>query len=144
MTPAYITSAIFVITAAVDIITIAMPFNPGAVIWRFGTVGAASNYMMTAFFGVALACGTALYYGHRAALRSFAVLCVVAAILLVLAIGDFALNVAQLRGSVPATERSAFSIGTAKATLKYGMTIIGFIALAMACWKAARPEGQRR
>jgi hypothetical protein len=136
--PAYFTAAVFIISATVDIITAALPFNPSAIAWRFGIVGGMSNNMLTAFFGVAMACGTAIYYGHRTAMRVFAVTCVVLSIVLVLVLGDFGLSVAQLRGQVPATERGLFAIGTAKAALKYLMNIIGFIVLAMACWKGAR------
>jgi hypothetical protein len=138
MIPAYVTAAIFLGTALMDIVTLGMPFNPSAAVWRFGTIGAASNNMITAFFGIALACWTAMYYGHRTVLRALAVVCFIGAALLVFVIGDFALAVARLRGSVPAEQQSAFGIGTVKATLKYTLTIMGFVALAFACWKGAR------
>lgn len=136
--PAYITAGVFLVTAALDIATLAYPANPSAIVWRFGTVGAISNYLMTGFFGFTVACATALYYRHLTMLRALAVLSMLSALMLVLILGDFALNVAQIHRTVPPPQMNAFQIGTAKATIKYGMTIIALIVLAVVCWKGSR------
>jgi hypothetical protein len=136
--PAYITACVFLITAALDIATLAYPANPSAIVWRFGTVGAISNYLLTGFFGFTLACATAMYYRHLTTLRGLAVLSMLSALMLVVILGDFALNVAQIHRTVPQPQMSAFQIGTAKATIKYGMTIIALLVLAVICWKASR------
>jgi hypothetical protein len=136
--PAYITAAIFIITAVLDIATLAYPANPSAIVWRFGTIGAISNYLLTAFFGATMACATAMYYRHLTMLRILAVLSLLSALILVVVLGDFALNVAQIHRSVPQQQMNAFQIGTAKATIKYGMTIVALVVLAVVCWKASR------
>jgi hypothetical protein len=136
--PAYITAGIFIITSVLDIATLAYPANPSAIVWRFGTVGAISNYLMTGFFGVTLACATAMYYRHLTMLRILAVLSLLGGLMLVVILGDFALNVAQIHRTVPQAQMNAFQIGTAKATIKYGMTIIALIVLAIVCWKGSR------
>jgi hypothetical protein len=136
--PAYITAGIFLITAALDIATLAYPANPSAIVWRFGTVGAISNYLMTGFFGLTMACATAMYYRHLAMLRVLSVLSLAGAVMLLVILGDFGLNVAQIHRTVPPAQMNAFQIGTAKATIKYGMTIVALLVLAIVCWKASR------
>jgi hypothetical protein len=119
-------------------VTLAYPANPSAVVWRFGVIGAISNYLLTAFFGLSMACGTAMYYRHHIGLRVFAIVSLVAAILLLVILGDFAMNVTQLHRSVPSDQMTPFRIGTAKAVVKYGLTIIALIVLGVVCWKASR------
>src|SRR5690606_28477869 len=94
-TPSYMTAALFIIVSALDIATLALPANPGAVAWRFGTVGAASNYMLTLYFGVVLLCCTAAWFEDRTTLRVAAVGTLVLSVTLLLLLTDFALSALQ-------------------------------------------------
>lgn len=136
--PAYTLSALFFLTAALDIYTLSWPLNPSAVAWRFGTVGAASNYLITAFFGVVLACFTAAYRGHRRTLRVLSVMCGVLGLALLGVLVDFSMNVLQLRAMVAPDEAQAFRIGSAKAGLKYLAMVGAFLITGASSWRAAR------
>lgn len=135
---AYATGVLFLIVSLLDIATVAWPVQPGAVAWRFGTVGAASNYMLTLFFGVALLCWTAAWFNDRLLLRLISVAAVLATLVMVTLLGDFILSSLQLSSSVPPAERATFRIGVLKATTKYIAFAIGFLIVGFTGWRASR------
>jgi hypothetical protein len=136
--PAYLAAALFIIVSLLDIGTLAWPPDPGTVTWRFGTIGAASNYILTLFFGMALLCWTAAFFGHRRTLRVAGVCAIITALVLSLLVVDFVLSVLQLRGGVPPAERSAFALGTIKATLKYTLFAFALLVTGVQSWRASR------
>jgi hypothetical protein len=141
--PVYLTAALFVGVSLIDIVTLAWPLNPGVVAWRFGTLGAASNYILTTFFGVVLACWSASYFAHLRTLRVLAVLSIVAAVVLAVLLGDFVLSSLQLRNAVPQVEEAAFRIGTGKATVKYLFFSLAFLLTGIFSWRSARAYRRR-
>jgi hypothetical protein len=142
--PAYFMAVLFVVTSLLDAATLAYPFNPGAVAWRFGTVGAASNYILTTCFGVFLGLITAAWYEHRRTLRAIALFAALLGVLLLALVSDFALSVLQLRGQVPEQEVATYRIGSAKAGAKYVLFAISMFVMALAGWRIARRGGARR
>ena len=135
--PAYLAAALFIITSLADMMTLAWPLNPGAVAWRFGTVGAASNYVLTLYFGIALLCWTSSFFGHIGTLRISAVISLVTGLVLLLLLGDFSMSALQLRGGVPEAEIAAFRIGTVKASVKYVMFAVALLLTGIFAWRAA-------
>jgi hypothetical protein len=136
--PAYIVSALFLLTPIFDVVTNVWPPAPGTVTWRYGAAGAAANYLISSVFGAFLGCCVAAWAEHRRTLRVFAVLSFLGVLLLVLVAGDFAMDVAQLRPLVPPTDMQAFLIGAVKAEVKYLTAIIAMLVLGLCSWRASR------
>jgi hypothetical protein len=133
----YAAAVLFFFTAAVDIYTLAWPLDPGAPAWRFGTMGAAANYLLTAFIGVALGCWVAAFAGHLRTLRILGVFSALLGLLLLLVFADFCLSVLQLRDLVGPEEMQAFRIGSAKAGAKYLAMAAALLITAFGAWRAA-------
>lgn len=135
--PAYLAAALFITTSLADMLTLAWPPNPGAVAWRFGTVGAASNYVLTLYFGIALLCWTAAFFGDARTLRISAVFSLSTGLVLLLLLGDFGMSALQLRRGVPEAEVAAYRIGTVKACIKYLMFAVALLLTGIFAWRAA-------
>ncbi|HEX6694714.1 MAG TPA: hypothetical protein VF035_08470 [Longimicrobiales bacterium] len=141
VTPAYIVSGLFFFTPLIDIVTNVWPLTPGVVSWRYGAAGASANYLISVVFGMFLACCTAALAGHGRTLRVLAVTSCVTALAILLVAGEFALDVAQIKDLVPPTELDMFTIGAAKAELKFIASAAGFIVLGVCAWRAAKRVG---
>lgn len=132
----YIVAALFILVPLLDIATLGLPAQPGDPAWRFGVLGAASNYLLTASFGLALACWTAAWYRHARTLRVLAVGSTLFGLVLFAALVEFALDVLQLRGAVSGLDQQAFRIGSAKAGIKYILLGGAAVVIGVSAWRA--------
>lgn len=101
-----------------------MPFSPGAAQWRFGAVGLAAGRIthLLADTAVILA---AMWLGHRAVLRTWALLHLVLVAVLLLVLGGFALDAIQVRQQL---------IPEAQLGMLLGASRVGIMLLAMVIW----------
>lgn len=139
--PLYFLAILLIGTPLVDILANTWPLHVGVVGWRYGAAGMFSGFLMTPLLGVALACWLAAALGHRVIQRLLMIVCVVGAIVLLVAGLGFALDVLELRHNVPTTPPQAmwnFEVGAAKAFLKYLTTVVALAWLGLAMRRALR------
>jgi hypothetical protein len=128
--PLYFLAILLVATPLMDILANTWPLRFSELTWRYGAVGMFSGFQLTPLLGIGLACWLSSALGHKTVQRTLTFVCIIGAILLLLAAVGFALDVVQLRHSVPTTPPQAmwtFEVGAVKALLKY---LTGAIALA--------------
>ena len=144
--PAYGVGLLFVLMPVVDTFAQMWPPALGEPSWRYGTVGIGANYLASALLGMLLMCLVAGLRQHRRTLRVLAILNGVFAVALLLAAIGFALDVLQVRYSVPKDNPRAmwlFNTGAVKAELKYLVSVLVFGWLAVATWRAWRAIPQQ-
>src|SRR5712692_6641542 len=99
--PGYLLAALLVVVPLVDYLASIWPPRLGEVQWRYASEGLLAGFLLTPYLGLALASGVAAWREHGRALQWFGRLTRVAVAVLVVVSGDFALNVLQLRETVP-------------------------------------------
>jgi hypothetical protein len=103
----YLFGFAFILTAAIDLGTTVWPMRPGEMAWRYGSLGIAAGYLQTPTLGLLLMAGAAIWSRNVTMLRIVGVLCLAMALVLLFAMGMFALDVLQLRelrsGEAPAS-----------------------------------------
>ena len=137
-TAGYALAALLWIIPLIDIVANVWPLRPGDATWRYGSEGLLAGFLLTPFLGLALAAGLAAWRGEGGTLRLLGWLSGCAAGVLVVICGDFALNVLQVRSSIPAPAISRFDLGAAKAAAEYGLVVIGLAIWAFALIRTAR------
>ena len=135
---AYVLAALLVVFPGVDYLANTWALRLGDLQWRYGTEGLLAGFLLTPFLGVGLACGLAAWRGHTRLLTTLGLLMLVAAVLLVLVCGDFALNALQLRHSAPPDALARFEVGTAKTVLEYALVVAAFLFSGVAALRAGR------
>jgi hypothetical protein len=116
--PTYFVALLLIAIPAMDYVTNVWPLQIGEVRWRYGSVGMLAGFLLTPLMGVLFAFGAAAVLQHRVALRFLAVLNFCLAVLLLVLIGLFVLDVLQVRGTVPLESRPTFDVGAMKAVAK--------------------------
>ncbi len=142
--PLYLLALLLVATPLVDVVANVWPLRLGDVGWRYGAVGVSSGYVLTPLLGVALACLLAIALRQRTMLRVLVIVCIVAAIVLVVAALDFGLDAIQVRHNVPATPalaRWSFDVGVAKAVFKHLTAAAALLWLGLATRRVRRAAG---
>ncbi|HEX9564568.1 MAG TPA: hypothetical protein VF981_11380 [Gemmatimonadaceae bacterium] len=138
--PLYFVAALLCVMPVIDfVMSIGSP-QPGNVQWRFATVGLLSGYTLTPILGVAIAMGVATAAEHAKVQRVLAWLSLIAAIGLLILLAGFALDVIQLRASIPADGQAAFRSASGRAALKHVLAASAFWYLG---WRARRMIPQR-
>lgn len=116
--PLYGVALLMLLTPVMDFVTNVWPLRLGDVQWRYGSVGLLAGFMLTPLFGILFILVSATALKHRTIVFLVSIFNVVAAALSVILIVFYALDVVQLRGSVPEEAHTTFDIGAAKAALK--------------------------
>lgn len=133
---AYFTIGLLVVLPFIDLAANLWPWQPGSVDWRFGAYGLLSGYLMTPMIGVAVALLAAVAWGHRRVARLLGATSLGLGILILVGAGLFALDVLQLRASIPPEGLSRFDVGGAKAIVKNGSMAVALVWLGIAAWRA--------
>ncbi len=102
-----------------------MPFSPGAAQWRFGAVGLAAGRITPLLLADTAVILAAMWLGHRAVLRTWALLHLVLVAVLLLVLGGFALDAIQVRQQL---------IPEAQLGMLLGASRVGIMLLAMVIW----------
>ncbi len=134
----YFLAFLLVATPLADFALTVAPYRLGNVTWRFAACGLLSGFLLTPLLGAGLAIATAAVNGHRRTMRVLGISAIVLAVLLVLALGGFALDTLQLRRQVPEAQRASFHAAALKAMLKHVTALAGGLWLGIAAMRAAR------
>jgi hypothetical protein len=109
----------------------------GSVEWRYGAVGLFSAYLATPALGLGLAMVLAFLFRHVAALRVMAAFSLLLAIILLPAMGSFALDVIQVRAGRPPESLPSFHVGALIAEAKLFTHFAVFALLGLGGWTTA-------
>lgn len=118
--------------------------QPGLLNWRTGSVGLLSGAVLTPTVGMLLAVITASVFGHRAAARGLAIVAGVGAVLMLLVIGVFALDVLQLRPAVVSDMQRSFTLAAVKALINFSVTAVTLGAICISGMRVTRRARARR
>ena len=121
----------------VDLAATAWPLRVGSLEWRYGFMGLMTSYLHTPILAFVLGMALAFFLGHRKTFRFLSILCLLAAVLLLIVLGLFPLDAIQLRGVQPAERLSAFQMGALVAELKNLTAFITLSLLAVGGWRTA-------
>jgi hypothetical protein len=142
--PAYFVAALLVVTPLVDLVANVWPPRPGAVEWRFGTLGLLSGFLLTPLLGMVLATAAAALLEQRGAQRVLALLDLTGAALLLLVGATLSLDWLQMRASIDPATRPAIDIGSGKSIAKHVGVAIALAWLGVVGWRASRPSAHPR
>ncbi len=121
----------------VDLVTTSFPPQFGTVEWRYGFLGLTAAFLHTPILGIFLAMALALLLGHKGALRILSGLCLLGAVLLIVVLVTFALDVVQMRSITPVEARPAFQAGALIAESKHFTAFLALCLLGLGGWKTA-------
>ena len=141
---AYCIAALLVVLPVLDFVTNVWPLHLGLAVWRYGSVGLFSGYMLTPLLGALLACAVALDSGHWRTLRVLAWSSMLIAVAFVILTGLFALDAFEVRANVPPSGKSRFDVGIWRGVLKYLVVAVALAWLGMAARRAGRHAHHRR
>jgi hypothetical protein len=107
------------------------PLQLGALQWRFQATGAMSGILMLPFLGLVLALAVARPLGHKGITRVIGIIAVLTAVVIVGALGLFAMDALQLKKVVRDAQMSAFNkaVFTATCTMLFSMVMFGALGL---------------
>ena len=143
--PTYFVAFLLIATPALDYLSNVWPLRLGDVQWRYGSVGLLAGFVLTPLLGMMLALAAAAVLEHRGVVRVLSIVNLVLVPLWVIATLGFALDVLQLRATVPEEGRSTFDIGATKAAVKHLTMAVGVAWLGIAGLRATRSsEGGKR
>ncbi len=146
--PVYFLGFLLIVTPMGDFLTNVMPMRPGSAEWRYGSVGLFAGFLLTPTLGVLILLFAAIVLEHRMVVKILSVLNLLVAILFLILIALFALDVVQVRASIPedavAEVRSRFHIGAAKAVLKYLSMVVAFGWLGWVGFRNSKLSSQRK
>lgn len=127
--PAYPFAALLVIQPLMDLVFTVWPLRPGAITWRFGSVGLLSAALITPMIGDFFAVVAANVLGHRRVqwflTSANALLSVLMSVILVL----FVLDAVQLRSQVIPEAMLAYDVAMTKTFVIQSIALTVFVAL---------------
>jgi hypothetical protein len=138
--PLYFVALLLLVVPLIDFVMSIGATRIGDIQWRFGTAGLFSGFLLTPLVGVAIAVSTAAIREHQRVQRGIAITNLVIAIVLLLVLAFFALDVLQLHSRVPAAQQGAFRNASLKAAVKYLLSAIAFFWLAVVGFRVSREE----
>lgn len=136
--PVYVVALTLIVLPLVDLVANVWPFAPAEAAWRYGALGLLSGFLLTPLLGLLMAVLMAAHEGHPIMLRISAWVSLAAAAACLACVLLFALDVLQVRSSVPPEARTTFDIGAAKAELKYLAVAVALVWLWIGGRRAAR------
>lgn len=138
LAPLYFIAMLLIATPAMDFATSVLPLRVASIEWRFATVGLLSGFLLTPLLGVVIAISLAAYAEHLRFLRVLSIANGVVALLLVVLMVFFALDIVQLRSVVQAQAKEAFQGAALKAVIKYLACILAMAWLSVRGMRASR------
>jgi hypothetical protein len=131
----YCVAALFFFVPLMDIFTAALPIAPGIISWRYGTIGAAANYLLSMVFGLFLGLVIAAAAEEKGPLKAWSLLTIASGVVLTLLSLEFALDFFQLRSVVRPEAVFAFRVGFGKAWLKYLLAAVSLLYMGIKGWR---------
>lgn len=134
---AYLFLVVLFMWPVIDLFSNTWPLQPGNIQWRIGFMGMFTAYFTTPLLAIVLSMALAFVLSHKNTLRIFSVICFLGVVVMVIAMGLFALDAIQLRSGIPAENRAAFNAGTILTELKFFSVFLVLIFLGWGGWKTA-------
>jgi hypothetical protein len=139
--PCYIVAVAFMVLPVLDQLMQLVPrvhiHDAG---WRFGALGLLSNILLLPLLGMTLAFAISAIFEHRTWQRVLSIVAVVGIVLIVVAIGMFALDAIQVRSLMRAERLSSWTLATLTATAKYLLAAVTLAFFAKAGFAASTPR----
>ncbi len=117
--PCYFIALLLVLIPATDFISNVWPLQPGDFRWRFGMTGLLAGFLLTPMLGIVLAGLVAAMTEDHGMLRLVSMVAAVGAVILVMFVALFALDVVQFRPEVPADRRGPFDFANVRSIVKH-------------------------
>jgi hypothetical protein len=93
----YLFGLALILTAAIDLFTTVWPLRPTDIAWRYGFLGLTAGYLQTPTLGLLVIALTAAWQRRPLILHTVGSVSLALALILLLAMGMFALDVLQIR-----------------------------------------------
>lgn len=136
--PAYLVALAFLLIPPLDALMQVLPTRMHDPKWRFGTFGLESNALMLPMAGLLIAFMTTVFFEHRRFQKVLGILSAVAGVVIIVALGFFALDALQLHSEVNPAARLAYKVATMTAVLKSILGILILAGFAYASFKAPK------
>jgi hypothetical protein len=130
--PAYLVALLLICTPALDFFSGIQPITLNNIQWRFGAVGLMAGFLLTPLLGIVVAMGVAAYADHGVFQRILAILNITIAMMCLVLLIFFTLDILQLNNQVDAEAVGQFRSAAWKALAKHlGFIIVmGWLGLA--------------
>lgn len=133
----YLFGLVLLLAPLSDLISTVWPLMPGELPWRYGFLGLSAGYIHTPMLGLTIALATAHWEGNTTALRFLGYATGVVAVLLLVVMGVFMLDLLQMRGLRAAEAQRGVLIGGLLQEAKYGTAVLVLLALGVGSVKTA-------
>lgn len=133
----YLFAFLLVFWPLADLVTNTLPFQIGNVRWRYGFAGLMAGFLHTPILGLVLATMVAFWRRSRATLRALAFVELLGAVLLVLVMITFALDVVQVRPTRPPESIPSFLAGAGISEAKHLTAFLALLLLGIGSWRTA-------
>lgn len=140
----YLFGIALVLTAAIDLFTTVSPMLPGEIAWRYGFLGLAAGYIQTPTLGLVVVIVAAVWEENAAVLRISGAIGLLSALALILAMGIFGLDVAQMRELRAEEMQSTVLVGGFFQEVKYFVAAFVLAFLGHGALKTAKNMGPRK
>ncbi len=123
----YLLALIIAVSPLLELMATVWPMRPGELLWRYGALGLFAGYMPNVALGLALVMVLAHWRRHTTILRVVGVTSVTLAVVILLVMGMFALDIGQVRALRADELRGATLVAGMLQEVKY---LAGAVALA--------------
>ena len=137
----YLFGFALMLTAAIDLFTTVWPMRPTEMAWRYGFLGLAAGYMQTPTLGMLLIILTAAWEGDAMVLRASGLFCLAVALILLVGMGLFGLDVLSMRSLRAEDAQAGVLAGGVFQEIKYFVSTFVFAFLGMGAMKTAKHVG---
>ena len=134
----YLFGIAFMLTAAIDLFTTVWPLRPTEMTWRYGFLGLAAGYLQTPALGLLMVALGAIWQRNARLLRAVGVTCLVLAVVYVLIMGIFALDVIQIRQIRAPEAQAGVLFGGLFQLIKYLVAMCVFVLVGQGCLNTAK------
>lgn len=136
--PAYLIFILGAVLPLVELVLAVSPLKPTQVMWRFGAVGLFASAAAAPLIMLLLLYGVALAAEDRRVLYVIGSLAALAAAILLVSSGAFALDALQMKRQVTPGAMTKFAVASVQAFVKLVVQGVAAAVLAMSALRAAR------
>lgn len=134
----YLFGVAFMLTAAIDLFTTVWPMRPTEMTWRYGFLGLAAGYLQTPALGIVMIALAAIWQRNATLLRGVGVVCLATALMYLIIMGVFALDVLQVRQIRPPEAQAGVLYGGIFQEIKYGVAMCVYVLMGLGCLKTGK------
>lgn len=134
----YLFGVAFILTAAIDLFSTAWPMRPSEIQWRYGFLGLGGGYLQMPTLGLLLIAVGAILARNATLLRITGIVYLLFALVLLVSMGVFGLDVLQVRQLRPEEARTNVLMGGILQEVKYFVAMIVLVLLGQGCLKTAK------